>query len=867
MKEIYQNTKAEVLEQLQTTVKGISSEEAEKRLTEYGPNQLEEKKGKSLLRIFVDQFCDFLVIILIISAFISGILGDLESAIVIVVVITINAILGTYQTVKAEASLKSLKSLATPNIQVVRNGETIILAPEQVTVGDVVMLEAGNYVCADGRIIVNKNLKVDESSLTGESVPVEKEDKILYEETPLGDRCNMVFAGSYVTYGRGSYVVTDIGMQTQLGEIAGLLNATAEKKTPLQVTLDRLGKTLSYIIIGICAVVFGLSMWRGEAFVDAFIFAVALAVAAIPEALSSIITIMLSMGTQTLAKEHAIIRKLQAVEALGSVSVICSDKTGTLTQNKMTVQRIYVDGNTQTKDQPLSELGKQLVIDSILCNDAIRVDGKEVGDPTETALLVFASDKEVENSKEANEKRVSEIPFDSDRKIMSIVIMHESNYKMISKGAVDVLLPLIHNIQMSDGIRDINDEDKEKIRRGNQAFSESGLRVLAICERCLETAEIDESYENSYTFIGLIAMQDPPREEAFEAVATCKKAGIRPVMITGDHLLTAAAIAKDIGILEEGDKAIEGADIEHLTVKELEELVPQVAVYARVSPEHKIRIVKTWQRLNYIVSMTGDGVNDAPALKQADIGVAMGITGSEVAKESADMVLADDNFATIVKAVEYGRNLYANIQRALQFLLSGNTAGIIVVMIASIFALPVPFAAVHLLFINLLTDSLPAIALGLEPHDKMIMEEKPRMKSEDILTKQILKTIACEGAIIAVTVIIAFYIGMQDNVATARTMAFATLCLGRLVHGFNCKSQYRTLGSSRFFNNKALLGAFAIGVCLLMSVLWIPVFRQAFQVVMLNAVQMIAIVALAFSNLFIIQAKKKFVYCESKKEH
>lgn len=844
MNNVYEKTKDTIIQELESSKMGLTELQVQERTLKYGKNQLQEEQKDSTLKIMLKQFEDFLVIILIIAAVISGVLGDIESAVVILVVITINAILGTVQTLKARASLESLKSLSMPSIKVLRNHLVAVVSPLDITPGDVVVLEAGDYICADGRILEHSSLKVDESPLTGESTPVEKEETILTGETPLADQRNMVFAGSFVTYGRGQYLVTSIGMQTELGKIAAMLNQAKEKKTPLQVSLDKFGKTLSYVIIGICAVLFVLSMWRGESVVDAFVFAVALAVAAIPEALSSIITIMLSIGTQKLSKQNAIIRQLQAVEALGSVSVICSDKTGTLTQNKMTVRHLYVEGEIRDTTEPLSDSSRHLIEAAMLCNDSQLVDEELIGDPTETALIKVGMDYGLSLDVHKDYQRVGEIPFDSERKIMSVVCTQEQGYIMISKGAVDAMLPKMLEV------------DIEQIETVNRQFSEQGLRVLAVCERVVEQTNITVEQEEAYTFLGLIAMQDPPREEAKEAVEKCKMAGIRPVMITGDHLITAAAIARTIGILEGDAKAIEGAQIEKLTEQELDELVPQVSVYARVTPEHKIRIVDSWQRLGYIVAMTGDGVNDAPALKQADIGVAMGITGSEVAKDSAAMVLADDNFATIVKAVELGRNLYYNIQRALQFLLSGNTAGILVVLYASIVNLPVPFKAVHLLFINLLTDSLPAIALGVEPESTDVMKDKPRQKESSILSKRVLGAIGAEGAIIGIITIIAFYIGLQTSPETAQTMAFATLCLSRLVHGFNCKSHKPVIGGHTLWNNKALIGAFAIGVLLMTMVLLITPIQGIFAVVQLSGIQMCSVYLLALSNLFTIQFLK-----------
>ena len=730
--------------------------------------------------MFLEQYKDFLVIILIIAAIISGVLGDIESAIVIFVVITINAILGTVQHIKAEQSLDSLKEMSAPKAKVIRDGEIKVVEGKDVTVGDIVVIEAGDYVCSDGRIIENASLKVDESAMTGESEPVEKQETVLDGEKPLGDRVNMLYSGSFATYGRAKMVVTSVGMETEIGKIASLLKSTQEKKTPLQESLDNFGKKLSLIIIGICVIVLGLELFRSDGinltvFTDAFVFAVALAVAAIPEALSSIVTIVLSVGTQKLAKENAIIRKLQAVEGLGSVSIICSDKTGTLTQNKMTVQKIYFDGQIIDKDDEINARQGQLIIDGALCNDSVQKEGQEIGDPTEIALVNFSEkhDLPVEKMREKYQ-RLGEIPFDSDRKLMSTVHKIGGNYKMLTKGAVDVLSGRINEVKTMDGKRPFTAEDLAELKKVNTEFSQMGLRVLAVCERDVDTVDISVEDEKDYILLGLVAMQDPPREESAEAVRKCKTAGIRPIMITGDHLVTASAIARKIGILDDNGRAVEGREIENLSDEELDEFVSDVSVYARVSPEHKIRIVSAWQRKGYIVSMTGDGVNDAPALKQADIGVAMGITGSEVAKDAASMVLTDDNFATIVKAIENGRNLYRNIQRAIQFLLSGNTAGILAVLYASFMALPVPFKAVHLLFINLLTDSLPAIALGVEPHSSDVMNEKPRPKNQSILTKKVLTNICVEGIVIGVMTMIAFYVGFMRNAEVASTMAFST---------------------------------------------------------------------------------------------
>lgn len=859
--DFYKMKKEDVLKELTSSNTGISSAEAKKRLEQLGKNELAEEDRKSPLMVFLGQYKDFLVIILIVAAIISMALGDVESSIVILVVITINAILGTVQEIKAESSLASLKAMSAPTAKVIRDGDVEEINGSEVTVGDVVLVEAGDYICADGRIIENASLKVDESALTGESEPVEKNETVFNEEKSIGDRVNMMYSGSFATYGRAKMVVTGIGMNTEVGKIATLLKNTKEKKTPLQVSLDNFGKKLSFAIIGVCILVFMLSILRGGDKAEAFIFAVALAVAAIPEALSSIVTIVLSVGTQKLANENAIIRKLQAVEGLGSVSVICSDKTGTLTQNKMTVQKIYFDGKIIDDSETPNEREAQLVIDGALCNDSSNKNGHEIGDPTEVALIQY-SNKHNLNYEQVRDKypRLGEIPFDSDRKLMSTVHKIGGNFKMLTKGAVDVLMPLIREVKTMDGKRAFTSEDIEELKNVNLEFSQQGLRVLAVCERDVPSPDITVAEECDYILLGLIAMQDPPRDESKEAVKKCKLAGIRPIMITGDHLITASAIARQIGILDDTRKGVEGREIENLSDKELEDFVTDVAVYARVSPEHKIRIVNAWQRKGYIVSMTGDGVNDAPALKQADVGVAMGITGSEVAKDAASMVLTDDNFATIVKAIENGRNIYKNIQKSIQFLLSGNAAGIMSVLYASILALPVPFHAVHLLFINLLTDSLPAIALGVEPHSKDIMSEKPRPKNQSILTGKVLKNIVVEGFVIAVMTMIAYYIGLSRGDATAAgtasTMAFATLCLSRLVHGFNCKRDKAVWFKKVMWNNKSLIGAFLIGFVLLNSVLLIPILQRIFEIQPLSAPELFTVYGLSLATFVIIQPLK-----------
>lgn len=861
MKKIYQQTVEEVLDRVKSRESGLTDEEVKRSREACGWNELTEGKKKSILQIFCEQYKDFLVLILIASAVISGILGDVESTAVIMIVITMNAVLGTVQTVKAEQSLQSLKKLSGPQAKVLRDGAVVLLPARELVVGDVILLEAGDMIPADGRLIENASLKVDESALTGESLAVEKNIDPILEEAALGDRSNMMFSGSFVTYGHGRVVVTDIGMQTEVGKIAGLLKTTSEKQTPLQVSLEEFGKKLSILILVFCGILFAVNVFRGEKISSAFMFAVALAVAAIPEALSSIVTIVLSFGTQKMAKEHAIIRKLQAVEGLGSVSVICSDKTGTLTQNKMTVEDYYIDGKRiAAAAVDVSDPAQScLLYDSILCNDSTNENGMEIGDPTETALINLGKRCGVEAAEVRRlSPRKGEIPFDSDRKMMSTLHQIDGENRMIVKGAIDCLMARTEWIWTSAGVRELTEKDKEIIWKQNQDFSMEGLRVLAFAYRDIPDKHIlTAEDENHLVFLGLIAMMDPPREESKTAVAECIKAGIRPVMITGDHKITAAAIAKRIGILHDLSEACEGADIEKMSDDQLKEFVPHISVYARVSPEHKIRIVRAWQQRGKIVAMTGDGVNDAPALKQADIGVAMGVTGTEVAKDAAAMVLTDDNFATIVKAVENGRNLYQNIKNAIQFLLSGNFGAILTVLCASVLGLPVPFAPVHLLFINLLTDSLPAIALGMEPHHGKVMKEKPRSADESILTRNFLSKIGLEGLVIGTVTMIGFMTGYhQDGALLGSTYAFGTLCLARLFHGFNCKSDHPVILTKQFLNNPWLLSAFALGAAFITAVLTLPGLHHVFKVETLDLVQLGFVYLYAFASMLVIQLLK-----------
>ena len=860
MKEWYQQTKEEILSQFQVTEQGLTSSQAEKILAEKGENVLEEGKRKSTLQVFLEQFCDLLVVILIIAALISMVSGNVESTVVILAVIILNAILGTVQHAKAEKSLDSLKSLSSPNAKVLRDGQKVEIPSARVVPGDILYLEAGDLVVADGRILENYSLQVNESSLTGESTNVDKSDGTLHSDCALADRANMVYSSGLVTYGRAVVLVTATGMDTEIGKIAALMNATKEKKTPLQVSLDQFGSRLAMAIMVICALVFLLSLYRKMPVLDSLMFAVALAVAAIPEALSSIVTIVQAMGTQKMAKEHAIIKELKAVESLGCVSVICSDKTGTLTQNKMTVQNIYTNGQTITIDQLnlKNQLHRYLLYDAILTNDSSIVDGKGIGDPTEFALVEMGRKATVdENLLRELMPRLEEIPFDSDRKLMSTKYELHDVPTVLTKGALDVLLDRTVKIRMEEGIRDITREDREGILQKNLEFSQEGLRVLAFGYK-----EVPEDYtlsldnENDFIFLGLISMMDPPREESKAAVADAKRAGIKPVMITGDHKITATAIAKQIGIFEDGDIAMTGRELDAMSEEELDRKITEISVYARVSPENKIRIVDAWQRRGSITAMTGDGVNDAPALKKADIGVAMGITGTEVSKDAAAMILTDDNFATIIKAVANGRNVYRNIKNAIKFLLSGNMAGILSVLYTSLAALPVPFAPVHLLFINLLTDSLPAIAIGMEPAEKDLLSEAPRNPKTGILTKDFMTTILTQGGIIAVCTMIAFHTGLRTgSAATASTMAFATLTLARLFHGFNCRSKHNIFKLG-FSSNWYSLGAFAAGVVLLGIVMFVPFMQNLFSVTPLTQSQLINVCLLAAVPTVLIQMFK-----------
>jgi len=862
MKAWYRESAENVLKDMGSSQRGLTQQQAEEVRRQAGENVLQEGAGKKAWQVFLEQFQDLLVIILIAAAGISMVSDNVESAVVIFAVILMNAVLGTVQHEKAQKSLESLKSLSSPSARVIRDGLTLEIPSSQVVPGDLIALEAGDLAVADGRLLECHNLQVNESSLTGESLAVEKQAEPMDTEgaVPLGDQSNMIFSGSLIIQGRAVMVATATGMHTEIGKIAALMNATGEKKTPLQISLDRFSGHLAAVIMGICALVFALSLYRKMPVLDSLMFAVALAVAAIPEALGSIVTIVQAMGTQRMARENAIIKDLKAVESLGCVSVICSDKTGTLTQNKMTVEEVFADGGVMAPGQisMYQKVGRYLVYGFTLTNDA-QLQGEEgIGDPTEIALLEMAARAGADSGALRREMpRLEELPFDSDRKLMSTVHICDGQKVLFTKGAMDVILDRTGQMLTKSGEIPITPAWRQRLQEQNRTWSEKGLRVLAVAYRPMEEMECCSlESENEYIFLGMAAMMDPPRIESRPAVLSARRAGIRPVMITGDHKITAMAIAGKIGIMEEGDLALTGPELDAMKEEELDEKLENISVYARVSPEHKIRIVDAWQRKGCIVAMTGDGVNDAPALKKADIGVAMGITGTEVSKDAASMILTDDNFATIIKAVANGRNVYRNIRHAVQFLLSGNMAGIFSVLYTSLFDLPMPFAPVHLLFINLLTDSLPAIAIGMEPQEDGLLRQPPRDPKEGILTREFLLRILLQGGLIALCTMAAFHLGLETGGAgTASTMAFAVLTLARLFHGFNCRSEH-SIAKLGFRGNLWSILAFETGVLLLAAVLFLPGLQVLFAVADLSLRQLISVIILAVIPTVIIQAGK-----------
>ena len=855
----YQKDSVQVLNDLDSNLTGLTQEEVTSRLKNYGRNVLKEKPKTPTWKLFLESFKDPLVIILLVAAMTQVFLGDTVESLIIFAVLGINAVLGVVQTKKADSSLDSLKKLSVPEAKVIRNNEKLTISSQELVPGDIVLLEAGDYVPADGRIIESQTLKVIEGMLTGESEPVLKNADTINEESSLGDQKNMVFSGSMVVYGRATYVVTSCGMNTQVGKIANLLETAENKQTPLQQKLDDFGKKLGVAIVILAALIFALEVFRGGDLMNSFMFAIAIAVAAIPEALTSIVTIVLASGTNTMAKKQSIIRKLPAVETLGSTSVICTDKTGTLTQNKMTVVETYLYGpdsdkfngfdyikdytNTNSNNNENTSDGTEIAVcacaiqerylslSSILCNDSdVNEEGIEIGDPTEVALINYAEKYDVDyKSIRENYTRISEIPFDSDRKLMTTVNLIDDENIMFTKGAPDVIFKRCKYALKYDEVIEISDEILDEYKKINENFSNRALRVLAFAyKNVADEFEPSLDDENNLILIGLMAMIDPPREEVFDAVKEAKSSGIKTIMITGDHKTTAAAIAREIGIMEKDDLALTGQELDSLTDEELDNKLEKISVYARVSPENKIRIVKAWQKKGKVTAMTGDGVNDAPALKQANIGIGMG-SGTEVAKDASAMVLVDDNFATIVNAIEVGRTVYNNIKKSITYLFSGNLGGIIAILFAVFAGWANPFTTIQLLFINLVTDSLPAIALGFEKPEKDTMNKPPRDPNESILCKDTLKVVLTRGSIIGIVTILAQYIGMQTSDALGAAMAFITITLSRIIQTFAARSNSETILSLGVTSNKYALGA--VIICLgMLSLTFLPFMRGIFAI-------------------------------------
>lgn len=876
----YYNREAdEVISGLDTSAAvGLTREEAAKRLGEYGYNQLTSKKKRTFLQMFISQFKSFMIIVLLIAAIISGVVGVYEGeglldTFVILGILIINALIGAIQERKAESSLEALKNLAAPVTKVMRDGSVSEIHTKELVPGDVVILETGDIIPADLRLIEAVNLKIQESSLTGESVPVEKSTKSLTGgEIALGDRINMAFSTGMVTYGRGRGVVVGTGMNTEVGKIADMLQHADETETPMSRRLGQLGKTLGMAALIICAVIFFVGILYGNSILNMFMTAVSLAVAAIPEGLPAVSTIVLAIGVQRMVKKNAIIRTLPSVETLGSATVICSDKTGTLTQNKMTVVEAYVNHKRDQINRvaPASVLNAEemrLLSISVLCADARMKTNDDgtisfTGDPTETALLDFGVLYNLYKDKIEKEfPRVAEIPFDSERKRMTTVNKTSDRSTRVNvKGGLDEVLSVCNRILINGEIRLINDKDLSLIRSTNEDMANSALRVLAMAYKDLPEApqkvEIGE-LENELIFAGLLGMIDPARPEVLDAVAKCNSAGIKPVMITGDHKATAMAIAREIGVYHEGDLAITGAELERLDEKEFTENVTAYSVYARVAPEHKVKIVKAWQSHNQVVAMTGDGVNDAPALKQADIGAAMGIVGTDVAKGASDMVLTDDNFATIVSAVEEGRRIYDNILKAIQYLISSNVGEIFLLLITSIFNMGTPLLPIHILWVNLVTDSLPALALSVDPAEKDIMRRKPRNSKKGFMTSGMVYRIIYQGIMIGAIPLVAFIIGLREhNLVMGQTMAFATLMFAQLVHVRNMHSNTRISFSTNPLHNKPLIGAIMASAGLALIVLLVTPIREAFRLAEMDGKHWLIVMLLSFVPILVVDLFK-----------
>lgn len=880
MELFYNQSPGEVLDQLQTDKQqGLSAAEARKRLDEYGANSLSTKGSKSFLKMFVAQFKSFMIIVLLIAAAVSGFIGIMEDeglldTWVILGILIVNALVGAFQEKKAESSLEALKDLSAPDSMVVREGENIQLPSQDLVPGDIVILETGEVVPADLRLIEAVNLKIQESALTGESVPVLKQVEVLSgtEDIALGDRLNMAFSSGVVTYGRGRGVVVATGMNTQVGSIADMLSQTADTETPMSKKLEQLGKILGIAALVISGIIFLVGVLYGNSIMSMFMTAVTLAVAAIPEGLPAVSTVVLAIGVQRMVKRNAIIRNLPSVEALGSASVICSDKTGTLTQNKMTVTQAFIDHKevdfieSTGKTEDLDSL-KELLTIAMLCTDAQEVkseseDTEYTGDPTETALL--AAGEALGMSKKALEKnypRLAEIPFDSERKRMTTLNrMSENDIRVNVKGGLDEILSVCTSITVNNKVRALSSKDIEEIKKANQDMASAALRVLAMAYKDLDQlpGNVDvDSVEYDLVFAGMLGMMDPARPEVIEAVQRCRTAGIRPIMITGDHKITAMAIAREVGIYRNGDEAITGNELQAIEQSEFEDTVHRYSVYARVAPEHKVRIVKAWQKRNEVVAMTGDGVNDAPALKQADIGAAMGIVGTDVAKGAADMVLTDDNFATIVAAVEEGRRIYDNILKAIQFLLSTNVGEIFLILVASIVNIGTPLLPIHILWVNLVTDSLPALALAIDPPEKDIMERKPKNTDEGFMTKGMIWRIMYQGIMIGAIPLTAYIIGLREGgIELGRTMAFSSLVFAQLMHVRNLHSNTRSSLRISPLKNKPLIGAVFISAVLALIVLLVPVLRETFSFVPMQSHQWVTVVLMSLIPIVVVDVFK-----------
>ena len=866
--------------------KGLSKERIDKQRAEYGFNELKAKKKKSLLIKFLEQFKDFMIIVLIIAAIVSGIVGTLEGegitdTIIILIVVVVNAIIGVAQENKAEKSLEALQKLSDHAAKVLREGQIVVIPARELVPGDIVILDTGDYIPADLRLIEAVNLKCQESALTGESLPVDKQiNKIDNTDVGIGDRNNMAFSSSLITYGRGKGIVVETGMNTEVGKIAGIISNTEKNETPLQTKLNNLGKTLGIVALVICAIIFAVGLVYGKEPIHMFMTAVSLAVAAIPEGLAAVSTIVLAIGVQRMVKKNAIVKRLPAVETLGSASVICSDKTGTLTQNKMTVKKVYLNNNLVDVEN-LNDNSKELnliIYGGMLCNDTkVGKDNILTGDPTEIALTELGFKLDFEPYLFETMPRIEEIPFDSERKLMTTVNKVDDKYIVFTKGGLDELLERCTSYQINGEKKSDIQVYKKDVCRKNEEMAKNALRVLAFAYKELPNKpENLANLENELTFVGMVGMIDPPREEAKTAVAKCKTAGIKTVMITGDHKITASAIAKELGILENEDEAITGAELEKMTDDDLEKNIRKYSVYARVSPEHKVRIVRAWQKNGEIVAMTGDGVNDAPALKNADIGCAMGIVGTDVSKEAADVILTDDNFATVVAAVEEGRRIYDNILKAIQFLLSSNVGEIIVLFLAilitpllanwfgitNITALE-PLLPIHILWINLVTDSLPALALAVDPASKDIMNRKPQKKTKGIFTKGMTFRIVYQGIMIGILTLVAFIMGLatpdvneHTKVKIAQTMAFAVLALSELVHVFNVRNNKESIFKTGFLNNKKLLLAIAASAALMLIILFVEPLRNIFSITILPTQNIIETVLLVFAPIVIVEIFK-----------